>query len=45
MRIERRAQVSRAMQFGALSEQLHSVTAVSEGLRDQTHQIRPILTQ
>ena len=29
----------RAMQFGSLSEQLHNVTAVSEGLRDQTQQL------
>jgi len=33
----------RAMQFGALSEQLHNVTAVSEGLRDQTHQLASAL--
>lgn len=29
----------RAMQFGSLSEQLHNVTAASEGLRDQTQQL------
>ena len=29
----------RAMQFGSLSEQLHHVTAASEGLRDQTQQL------
>ena len=33
----------RAMQFGALSEQLHVVAAASEGLRDQTHQLSSAL--
>ena len=33
----------RAMQFGALSEQLHIVAAASEGLRDQTHQLSSAL--
>lgn len=33
----------RAMQFGALSEQLHIVTAASEGLRDQTQQLASAL--
>jgi DNA recombination protein RmuC len=33
----------RAMQFGALSEQLHIVAAASEGLRDQTHQLASAL--
>jgi DNA recombination protein RmuC len=33
----------RAMQFGALSEQLHFVTAASEGLRDQTQQLASAL--
>lgn len=33
----------RAIQFGALSEQLHSVAAASEGLRDQTHQLASAL--
>ncbi|MBC7673582.1 MAG: DNA recombination protein RmuC, partial [Polaromonas sp.] len=33
----------RAMQFGALSEQLHMVAAASEGLRDQTHQLSSAL--
>ena len=33
----------RAMQFGALSEQLHSVAAASEGLRDQTQQLASAL--
>jgi DNA recombination protein RmuC len=33
----------RAMQFGALSEQLHIVAATSEGLRDQTQQLASAL--
>ncbi len=33
----------RAMQFGALSEQLHHVSAASEGLRDQTQQLSTAL--
>ena len=33
----------RAMQFGALSEQLHIVAAASEGLRDQTQQLSSAL--
>ena len=33
----------RAMQFGALSEQLHIVAAASEGLRDQTHKLSSAL--
>jgi DNA recombination protein RmuC len=33
----------RAMQFGALSEQLHIVAAASEGLRDQTQQLASAL--
>jgi DNA recombination protein RmuC len=33
----------RAMQFGALSEQLHIVAASSEGLRDQTQQLTSAL--
>src|SRR6185295_17654112 len=33
----------RAMQFGALSEQLHIVAAASEGLRDQTQQLATAL--
>lgn len=33
----------RAMQFGALSEQLHIITATSEGLRDQTQQLATAL--
>lgn len=33
----------RAMQFGALSEQLHIVTAASEGLRDQAQQLATAL--
>ena len=33
----------RAMQFGALSEQLHIVAAASEGLRDETHQLSSAL--
>ncbi|CAN5524586.1 DNA recombination protein RmuC [soil metagenome] len=33
----------RAMQFGALSEQLHIVAATSEGLRDQTNQLSSAL--
>ena len=33
----------RAMQFGALSEQLHMVAAASEGLRDQTQQLASAL--
>ena len=33
----------RAMQFGALSEQLHNVAAASEGLRDQAHQLSSAL--
>ena len=33
----------RAMQFGALSEQLHIITAASEGLRDQTQQLSSAL--
>ncbi|MEO8621762.1 MAG: DNA recombination protein RmuC [bacterium] len=33
----------RAMQFGALSEQLHIVAAASEGLRDQTQQLSTAL--
>ena len=33
----------RAMQFGALSEQLHIITAASEGLRDQTQQLSTAL--
>ena len=33
----------RAMQFGALSEQLHFVAAASEGLRDQTQQLASAL--
>ncbi len=33
----------RAMQFGALSEQLHMVAAASEGLRDQTQQLSSAL--
>jgi DNA recombination protein RmuC len=33
----------RAMQFGALSEQLHHVAAASEGLRDQTSQLSTAL--
>jgi DNA recombination protein RmuC len=33
----------RAMQFGALSEQLHNVAAASEGLRDQTQQLSTAL--
>lgn len=33
----------RAMQFGALSEQLHIITAASEGLRDQTQQLATAL--
>jgi DNA recombination protein RmuC len=33
----------RAMQFGALSEQLHNVAAASEGLRDQTQQLSSAL--
>lgn len=34
----------RAMQFGALSEQLHLVAAASEGLRDQTQQLAAALS-
>ena len=33
----------RAMQFGALSEQLHIVTAASEGLRSEAHQLSSAL--
>ena len=33
----------RAMQFGALSEQLHIISAASEGLRDQTQQLSTAL--
>jgi DNA recombination protein RmuC len=33
----------RAIQFGALSEQLHMVAATSEGLRDQTQQLSSAL--
>ena len=33
----------RAMQFGALSEQLHIVAAASEGLREQAHQLSTAL--
>ena len=33
----------RAMQFGALSEQLHIVAAASEGLRDETQQLSSAL--
>src|SRR5205085_6351337 len=33
----------RAMQFGALSEQLHIVSAASEGLKDQTQQLAAAL--
>jgi DNA recombination protein RmuC len=33
----------RAMQFGALSEQLHNMTAASEGLRDEAHQLSTAL--
>jgi DNA recombination protein RmuC len=33
----------RAVQFGALSEQLHNVAASSEGLRDQTQQLSSAL--
>ena len=33
----------RAMQFGALAEQLHVVTATSEGLRDETRQLASAL--
>ncbi|MDB4917467.1 MAG: RmuC-domain protein [Gemmatimonadetes bacterium] len=33
----------RAMQFGALSEQMHIVAAASEGLRDQTQQLSSAL--
>jgi DNA recombination protein RmuC len=33
----------RAMQFGALSEQLHMVAAASEGLRDETQQLSSAL--
>ena len=33
----------RAMQFGSLSDQLHSVAAASEGLRDQTQQLTSAL--
>ena len=33
----------RAMQFGALSEQLHNISAASEGLRDETHQLSTAL--
>ena len=33
----------RAMQFGALSEQLHIATATSEGLRDETRQLAAAL--
>ena len=33
----------RAMQFGAISEQMHIVTAASEGLRDQTQQLASAL--
>ncbi|MDQ2664741.1 MAG: DNA recombination protein RmuC [Gemmatimonadota bacterium] len=33
----------RAMQFGALSEQLHMVAATNEGLRDQTQQLSSAL--
>ena len=33
----------RAVQFGALSEQLHMVAATSEGLRDQTEQLSSAL--
>lgn len=33
----------RAMQFGALSEQLHNMSAASEGLRDETQQLSTAL--
>ncbi len=33
----------RAMQFGALAEQMHTIAAASEGLRDQTQQLSTAL--